>query len=135
MEPGLIEEKDMEHVRLALGQGIQEVLKALGIGCRQLQEEAIPGVRFYRTLYPEALMLVLPQPDGLDSFERDSATLRRNQAYPGFIFEIHLHLRVGGLLGDRRLKVDAEVFFNAATACSSCLGLRGRATLAVAPSL
>ena len=135
MEPGLIEEEDMEYVRIALGEGIQKVLKALGIGCRQLEEEAIPGVRFYRAISPEALMLVLLHPDGFDAFEGDSATLRRNQAYPGFIFEIHLHLRVGGLLGDGRLKVDAEVFFSAATACSSCLGLRGRATLAVAPSL
>ena len=110
-------------------------MKALGIGCRQLEEEAVSCVRFYSTIDPEALVLVLLVPDGFHPLERDPSTLGGDQPHSAFILELHLHLLGWIRLGDQSLKLGAEVFLKASTASSSFWGLLGRATLDVAPNL
>ena len=110
-------------------------MKALGIGCRQLEEEAVSCVRFYRTIKPEALVLVLLVPDGLHPLERDPSALGGDQSDAAFILEIHLDFLILLELGDQGLQLGAEVFLKASTASSSFLGLLGRATLDVAPNL
>ena len=132
---GSIEEDDIEAVGGLLRARVQKVLEPLGICGRQFQEEAFSGPRCYGTIEPEALILELLLTNRLDAFERDPSTLGGNQSDSALILEMKLHFLGRLRLGDRRLKVGAEVFLNASTAASSFLGLLGRATLEVAPSL
>lgn len=132
---GLIEEHDIEALGVLLRARFQKVLKPLGICGRQFQEEALSGVRCYGTIEPEALMLVLLLTNRLDAFERDPSALGGDQPDSALILEVKLHFLGRFHLGDHRLKVAPEVFLNAFTAASSFLGLLGRATLEVAPSL
>ena len=107
---GSIEDQDHQLVGRALGEGVEGVLKALGIRGRKLQEEAVAGVGVNGTIQPEAVVLVLLEPDGLDAFSGDSSALGGNQPDAAFIFEVELHLLGRGSLGDQALQLGAEVF-------------------------
>ena len=134
VRPGIIQQDQIQGVRVGLGEIVQKPLHHHGRESGKLHEMARAAAWFHRPERPRILEAVLVHPDRFDGPCGNPSSVNGMESESTLITGPHAHgLLVRGRNGSAELsgKVGREVGYG----CCVFLGLVGRGTLRLAPSL